>query len=171
MLLNIVKGPQSFEEIRTINNVVYPTLKSACYALGLLDDDKEWHDTLNQASHWALGKQLRELFVTLLIFCEVANPYKLWTSNWKLLSEDILCQERIILQHENLHLSDSQLQNYALYNIEMLLNKSGRFLKEFESMPYPDTLLLRQHSNKLLQKELDYDRNFLEMSILNFLVV
>jgi hypothetical protein len=161
MLLNIVKGPQSFEEIRTINNVVYPTFKSACYALGLLDDDKEWHDALNQASHWASGKQLRELFVTMLIFCEVADLYKLWTSNWKLLSEDILHRERIILQHENLHLSDSQLQNYALYDIEKLLNRSGRSLKEFESMPYPDTLLLRQHSNRLLQEELDYDKNYL----------
>ena len=71
MLLNIVKGPRSFEEIRTINDVLYPTFKSACYALGLLDDAKEWHEALNQASHWASGKQLRELFVTVLIFMEI----------------------------------------------------------------------------------------------------
>jgi hypothetical protein len=51
MLLNIVKGPRSFKEIRTVNGVLYPTFKSACYALGLLDDDKEWHETLNHASY------------------------------------------------------------------------------------------------------------------------
>ncbi|KAM3699395.1 hypothetical protein ACJW31_05G022100 [Castanea mollissima] len=50
MLLNVIKGPRSFKEIRTINNVVYPTFRSTCYALGLLDDDKEWHKALNHAS-------------------------------------------------------------------------------------------------------------------------
>jgi hypothetical protein len=43
MLLNIVKGPQSFKDIRTVNSVLYPTFKLACYALGLLDDEEEWH--------------------------------------------------------------------------------------------------------------------------------
>ena len=86
MLLNVVKRARSFKEIRTINNVVYSDFRSACYVLGLLDDDKEWHEALNHASHWASGKQLRELFVTMLIFCEVSDPYKLWISNWRLLS-------------------------------------------------------------------------------------
>jgi hypothetical protein len=161
MLLNIVKGPRSFEEIRTVNSVLYPTFKSACYALGLLDDDKEWHEALNHASHWASGKQLRELFVTMLIFCEVADPYKLWISNWKLLSEDILHRERRILRYDDLHLSDSQLQEYALCDIERFLNKNARSLREFETMPYPNTLLLSQSNNRLLQEELDYDRIFL----------
>jgi hypothetical protein len=90
MLLNIVKSPRSFGEIRTANGVLYLTFKWACYALSLLDDDKEWHECLNQASHWALGKQLHELFVTILIFCEVVDPNKLWMLNWNLLSEYIL---------------------------------------------------------------------------------
>ncbi|XP_050290504.1 uncharacterized protein LOC126728763 [Quercus robur] len=135
--------------------------RSTCYALGLLDDDKEWHEALNHASYWASGKQLRELFVTMLIFCEVANPYKLWISNWQLLSEDILHRQRTVLRYDNLHLDDSQLQNYALCEIEQILVKSGRSLHEFESIPYPNTLLLRQSNNRVLQEELDYDRNSL----------
>ena len=161
MLLNVIKGPRSFEEIRTINNVLYPTFRSACYALGLLDDDKEWHEALNHTSHWATGKQLRELFVTMLIFCEVADPYKLWISNWQLLSEDILHRQRTVLRYDNLHLDDFQLQNYALCEIEQILIKSGRSLHEFEPIPYPNTLLLRQSNNRVLQEELDYDRNSL----------
>jgi hypothetical protein len=143
MLLNVIKGPRSFQEIRTVNNVLHPTFRSACYALGLLDDDKEWHEALNHASHWALGKQLHELFVTILIFCEVADPYKLWISNWKILSEDIQHRQRTILQYGNLHLDDFQLQNYVLCDIEQILIRNGRSLREFESIPYPDTLLLR----------------------------
>ncbi|KAL4626567.1 hypothetical protein ACB092_05G106000 [Castanea dentata] len=161
MLLNVIKGPRSFEEIRTINNVVYPTFRSTCYALGLLDDDKEWHEALNHASCWASGKQLRELFVTMLIFCDVADPYKLWISNWQLLSEDILHCQRTVLRYDNLHLDDFQLQNYALCEIEQILIKSGRSLHEFETIPYPNTLLLRQSNNRVLQEELDYDRNSL----------
>ncbi|XP_075645519.1 uncharacterized protein LOC142616582 [Castanea sativa] len=161
MLLNVIKGPRSFEEIRTINNVVYPTFRSTCYALGLLDGDKEWHEALNHASCWASGKQLRELFVTMLIFCDVADPYKLWISNWQLLSEDILHRQRTVLRYDNLHLDDFQLQNYALCEIEQILIKSGRSLHEFETIPYPNTLLLRQSNNRVLQEELDYDRNSL----------
>uniref|UniRef100_A0A2N9HBP6 ATP-dependent DNA helicase n=1 Tax=Fagus sylvatica TaxID=28930 RepID=A0A2N9HBP6_FAGSY len=161
MLLNVIKGPRSFQEIRTVNNVLHPTFRSACYALGLLDDDKEWHEALNHASHWASGKQLRELFVTILIFCEVADPYKLWISNWKILCEDIQHRQRTILRYGNLHLDDFQLQNYALCDIEQILIRNGRSLREFESIPYPDTLLLRQSNNRMLQEELDYDRDSL----------
>lgn len=75
-----------------------------------------------------------------------------------MLSDDILQRERRILRYNDLHLSDSQLQDYALCDIERLLNKNARSLREFETMPYPNTLLLSQSSNRLLQEELDYDR-------------
>ena len=109
MLLNVVKGTRSFKEIRTVNNVVYSDFRSACYAFGFLNDDKEWHEALNHASHWASGKQLRELFVTMLIFCEVSDPYKLWVLNWQLLSKNILHRQRAVLRYDNLHLHDFQL--------------------------------------------------------------
>ncbi|XP_062113950.1 uncharacterized protein LOC133824953 [Humulus lupulus] len=56
MLLNFVKGSTSYESIRTINGVTYPNFKGTCYALGLLDDDKEWIDCLTEAAIWATGK-------------------------------------------------------------------------------------------------------------------
>ena len=105
----LLKGARSFKEIRIISHVVYSDFRSACYALGLLDDDKEWHEVLNHASHWASGKQLRELFVIILIFCEVSDPYKLWIWNWRLLSEDILHRQKAVLRYDNLHLDDFQL--------------------------------------------------------------
>ncbi|KAK4597272.1 hypothetical protein RGQ29_015015 [Quercus rubra] len=95
VLLNVIKGARSFEEMKTINNVVYPTFRSTCYALGLLDDDKEWHE--------------------ILIMC-------------------------------------------------------GRSLHEFESIPYPNTLLLRQSNNRVLQEELDYDRNSLAIEHIKLLI-
>ena len=52
VLLNIVKGPRSYEEIRTVKGIVYKTYKDACYALVLLDDDKEYIEAINEASLW-----------------------------------------------------------------------------------------------------------------------
>ncbi|XP_023906976.1 uncharacterized protein LOC112018681 [Quercus suber] len=51
--------------------------------------------------------------------------------------------------------------NYALSDIEQILIRSGRSLQEFETMPYPNTLLLGQCNNRILQEELDYDRDSL----------
>ncbi|XP_028801522.1 uncharacterized protein LOC114756750 [Neltuma alba] len=53
MLLAIVKGPRSFEELRTVDDVLHPTFRDACYALGLLEDDKEYVDAIQEQS-WKL---------------------------------------------------------------------------------------------------------------------
>ncbi|XP_071708077.1 uncharacterized protein [Rutidosis leptorrhynchoides] len=52
ILLNKVKGPKCYEDIRTVNGQIYPTFKSACYAMGLLDDDQEYIDAIKDASQW-----------------------------------------------------------------------------------------------------------------------
>ena len=50
MLLNVAKGATSYEDLRTIAGVMYPTFKDACQALGLLGDDNEWREALREAS-------------------------------------------------------------------------------------------------------------------------
>nr|KAJ0203799.1 hypothetical protein LSAT_V11C500249280 [Lactuca sativa] len=52
ILLNKVKGPTSFDEIRTVNGETYSSFGDACYAHGLLDDDKEYIDAIKEASHF-----------------------------------------------------------------------------------------------------------------------
>nr|GEX71953.1 DNA helicase PIF1, ATP-dependent [Tanacetum cinerariifolium] len=74
----IQRGPQSFKELMTINEILYARFKEACFAYGLLNDDKEWAHAISEASFWALGPQLRDLFVTMLLFCDVSRPLKLW---------------------------------------------------------------------------------------------
>ena len=106
MLLGIVRGPRSFEEIKTVDGVVYETFKEACYAYSLVNDDKEWNDALSEAKLWASGSQLRELFVTMLLFCEVNRPAQLWAQNWEILSDDILYMKRRLFMFPGLHLSD-----------------------------------------------------------------
>ncbi|GJX00601.1 ATP-dependent DNA helicase PIF1-like protein [Tanacetum coccineum] len=71
MLLNVVRGTQGFEELMT-----------------------EWTRAISEASLWALVPQLRDIFVTMLLFCDVSRPLKLWEENWQDLSEDILDTKR-----------------------------------------------------------------------------
>ena len=42
LLLAVVRGPTSFESLRTVDGVIYETFKVACIARGLLEDDEEW---------------------------------------------------------------------------------------------------------------------------------
>ncbi|GJU75430.1 DNA helicase [Tanacetum coccineum] len=83
------KGRGTFQDIRTVNKIVYKTYRAACEALGLLGDDKEWLTALEEASFSSTPNELRNLFVQILIFCEVASPLRLWNAYWEQMSDDI----------------------------------------------------------------------------------
>ncbi|XP_031092245.1 uncharacterized protein LOC115996940 [Ipomoea triloba] len=87
-LLNIVRGPQSFEDIKTYNGKEYNTFKDACYARGLLDDDLEYIDAIKEASEWSTAHSLRKLFVTLLMANTMGRPEYVWNEVWTYLAED-----------------------------------------------------------------------------------
>lgn len=69
ILLNKVKGPTCYKDISTINGVMYPSFKEACYALGLLDDDGEYVEAIRESSFWKSANYLRALF-TMLLMCD-----------------------------------------------------------------------------------------------------
>jgi hypothetical protein len=95
-LLNYVKGHTSFDEIQTVNYVKYNTFKEPCFALGLLDDDKDFIDAINQASHWGTASYMRKLFVALLITNQFARPEVVWSKTWESLTGDILYRQRCV---------------------------------------------------------------------------
>ncbi|KAL8106856.1 hypothetical protein AgCh_023594 [Apium graveolens] len=57
LLLKFVTGPMDFKDIRTVDGVVCPTYKEACFRRGLLESDKEWQIVLDDASY---GKKLAD---------------------------------------------------------------------------------------------------------------
>ncbi|XP_074337030.1 uncharacterized protein LOC141674206 [Apium graveolens] len=61
LLLMKVRGATSFESLRTVNGVCYRTFHDACKEYGLLDDDKEWHEVLTQASAGGLPPQISNI--------------------------------------------------------------------------------------------------------------
>jgi hypothetical protein len=55
MLLNCVKGATSYEHLRIVDGREHDTFKDACIAMGLLTNDNEWDQALEEAGVWALG--------------------------------------------------------------------------------------------------------------------
>lgn len=157
ILLNIVRGPTSYEDLRTVGNFTHTTFKETCYALGLLNDDKEWNDALNEAAQWATAPQLRELFVTILLFGEVTNLTKLWEKNWQILSDDVVYKKRRLFKHQTLQLTEEQIQSYCLIEIDKILVMNGKELSDFNGMPLPATSALQGMDNRLIIEELNYN--------------
>jgi hypothetical protein len=77
MLLNCIKGVTSYEHLWTMDGTEHDTFKYACIVMGLLTNDNEWHQALEEAGVWASGRQLRDMFASTLMFCEVTNPRQL----------------------------------------------------------------------------------------------
>ncbi|GJV01237.1 helicase [Tanacetum coccineum] len=166
MLLNVVRGAQSFTDLKMVNKINYATFKAACFAYGLLNDDKEWTHAIVEASIWAMAPQLHKLFVTILLFSNVSRPLKLWEENWVRLSEDILNKKRKQYRYPEPNMSDEQVRNYCLLEIQDLLNTHGQFAASMEqggnrdnrkSLNLPDqnaiTLRDSEHLPALLERE------------------
>ncbi|CAN6809169.1 unnamed protein product [Brassica oleracea] len=109
ILINKIKGPRSYNELKTYNNVKYPDFKSVCYAHGYLDNDVEWHESMSEGARWATPYQLRDMFVTFLNNCFVTSLKYLWENSWRSMSEDILHKRQRVLGHTNLELDDETL--------------------------------------------------------------
>ncbi|XP_052201712.1 uncharacterized protein LOC127807714 [Diospyros lotus] len=154
-LLNIVRGATTYDDIKTVNGVVYSSFRDACYALGLLNDDKEYIDGIMEASQWGTTHSLRNLFATLLTSDSLSRPEYVWSKCWQYLSDDILYRRRSVL---DLQLTDNEIQSYALLEIEKILQGRGKSLREFDGMPFPDDVDELVSGNRLIYDELSYDR-------------
>lgn len=86
----MVKGPKSFEDIRTVNGEICPTFTDACYGLGLLDDDKEYVEAIKEESHLGTAYYLRSIFSMMLISDSLSRPNFVWENTWEYLSDRIL---------------------------------------------------------------------------------
>ncbi|XP_056688534.1 uncharacterized protein [Spinacia oleracea] len=93
----------------------------------------------------------------MLLFCEVSDPKELWEKHWTDLSDDIVYRQRQRLGIPNLSLTEEQIQNYTLYEIEQLLNREHRSLKDYHGIPLPDAALLQEVGNRMLLEEHNYD--------------
>ncbi|KAK6127772.1 hypothetical protein DH2020_038481 [Rehmannia glutinosa] len=160
-LINVVRGATCHDDYKKVQGVQHRTYREACYALGLLEDDKEYIDGIVEASHWASAETLRSLFASLLSSDSLSRPEEVWDKCWELLSDDIVYRRRNLFQHQDLVLSENEIKNLALSEIEKLLRSRGRSLHEFCTMPFPNVHNIEFSQNRLVYDELRYDRKAL----------
>ncbi|KAL4300849.1 hypothetical protein AHAS_Ahas17G0242000 [Arachis hypogaea] len=80
LLLNYQKGCQTFDDIHSIDGIVYDTYKKACYALG-------------------------RLFAMLLMSNNIVCPDIVWQHCWKHCADDVLCDRRQISEIKSITLA------------------------------------------------------------------
>ncbi|XP_044578963.1 uncharacterized protein LOC123261436 [Cotesia glomerata] len=114
---------KSFEELRTVNGTLYDSFTSTCLAAGLIEDDQEWRRTLNEAIIWMMPRQLRCLFVRILIHCQPLRPEDLWEEFKGSMSEDY---KRRFGAEEG--------EKKAYIYINSMLNREGQSLSTFPNM-------------------------------------
>lgn len=92
LLLLHIRGAKGYEDLRTVNGVVYHTFKEAAKAMNLLDDDENWNQTMDEAIQYRMPSQLRMVFATILEFAKPLNPLALFLKYRNHLIEDYLLQ-------------------------------------------------------------------------------
>ncbi|GJY39724.1 hypothetical protein Tco_0426088 [Tanacetum coccineum] len=149
MLLCHQKGCKSPIEVSTVNGQIRPTYQATYEALGLLGDDKEWDTSLEESTVSVTSKELRILFSQILIYCDVADPFKLWIKYWEAMGDDIPAKISRKTKIPNYHVNTKELQGYILYELEKILNGFGKSVTEFGLQAPPQDLLrdLRKQSS------------------------
>ena len=161
------KGKTSFLDMRTLpSGKICESFKEVCRELGLLRDDLEWRQVLEESSGIKLCKQLRELFVIILMFCQPSNPRALFEEFWTSWIDDIEQQG----QQQNISLDEKQLRTMLLLDLEMRLQSFEKGLEDF-GLPKPtaeDLRLIKTIANVepvLIREEKDYNVEQLEVSV------
>jgi hypothetical protein len=138
-LLLHVKGPTSFESLRTVQGELCETFRDAALALHLLEDDREWELCLKEAATFKFPRELRHLFAIILVNCAPSQPRRLWDTYATHMIEDILYKARQANKNEFSPRPDEDLKieatKNALWELDSYLKGLGSSLADFFTMP------------------------------------
>ncbi|KAL5133849.1 hypothetical protein HKD37_03G007113 [Glycine soja] len=70
----------------------YPTYREACFAMGFLQDDREYVEAIKEAKDKGTTDYLRKLFVLILLTGAMSKPEEVWNQCWHWLADDIAYQ-------------------------------------------------------------------------------
>ena len=142
------------------------TFRDACRIRGLLEDDGEWSQCLQDAHDMLTGSHLRRLFVIILVGCNPTAPHELWNRFKNHLCDDL--RNRLI--HPPFNIQDpteEEIYDYGLYLIDGLLRKHGRSLHAIPQMPVSQMVQRWgiMEGNQLIAEQLDYDVDALNIFV------
>jgi len=124
LLLTVVCGARSFEDLRTVDRIQFDTFKGACIALRLLEEDGEWIAIFRDAQEFMTGRAFRHLFALALQHTTMSNPLP----NWEKFRDDfcddmvdLLVTGRIMISVGGEAMGAGLASDYALYQFKSSL--------------------------------------------------
>ena len=156
LLLHHIRGPQSFAELKTAEGDLCSSFHEACFRLGLLEDDNQYHLAMQEASVSNSASSLRSLFAVILTWYEPSNPLDIYEHHKEHMAEDFLHQQRTRLSDNNLSFNDN-IFNLALNDLQdKVLSMGGRELSEY-GLPQLQAVDNDRFA-RVYRREIDYDQ-------------
>ena len=69
----------------------------------LIDDDDGWQRAMKEAEIWMMPRQLRRMFIRVLIHCRPLHPEKLWEKFKDAMSQDFAGHMEMPQAHKKAH--------------------------------------------------------------------
>jgi hypothetical protein len=157
-LLAAIKGATSFQDLQTVPGMAEPcaTFHEACLRRGLLEDDNEWRQCLQEAGDMATGRQLRDLFATLLRDCTPSDPLGLWMDFRDKICDDL--RHRLESHRIRQNPTPEDVYDFGLYLIEEILQRSNKSLRNWPMLPLPQQNWDDAMGNRLIAEQRDYNQ-------------
>ena len=133
MLLQHIRGAQSFQDLKTVNGKVCETFKATAIERKLLEDDTEWISCLEEASAFSMPQQLRQIFAFICIFNSPKEPLHLFDNFKEFFIEDFRRE-----------FSEICSEMKALQDIDSILRLHGLQCSDF-NLPTPAPVMNFEH--------------------------
>ncbi|XP_042969154.1 uncharacterized protein LOC122301854 [Carya illinoinensis] len=121
ILLNHVRGPLLFDDLKIVDGVVAPTFRKAATMHELLQRDSSLEDCLQESSLYQMPSSLRRLFVTILVYCNPTNRMELWKRFEQDMSDDFKSTEDSI----------SNVRTQVLKSISFTIESMGKDINSY----------------------------------------
>ncbi|RZC16676.1 hypothetical protein D0Y65_009822, partial [Glycine soja] len=125
ILLTMQWGCVDYDNIKTANGKIYASFQDASIEIGS-------------------GNQLKRLFVTMLFMNAMVKPDVVWTAHLEIVSRWNCLPKEKTTKYSN------DLKELCLIEIEKLPNSNGRSLKDYTSLPCPDSSNLISITKKIV---------------------
>lgn len=130
IILHHKRGATSFQDLKTVNGIVFDNYYDACKEMGLIEDTEEYIRTFNEMANRNFPPRLRKMFA--LICCiatenQICEIPRMWNMFSNVLMEDYIRNGMTI----------DEATNACLRSIQQHLVRNGRNLDEF-GLPLPN---------------------------------
>ena len=150
LLLTIVHGARSLEDLRTVDKIQHESFKGACIAWRLLEDDGKWIAMFSDARQFRTGRAFPHVFALALQHTTITHPLAIGQEFREGLCDDLahlVMTGRVRVPVGGEDMGAGLAHDYGLYHIQECLNEYGRSLVEF-GLPYLE-LNWRQRENRV----------------------